>query len=126
MEELNIKQVVINFDDITKSFKINIRKDDQNIYEQEYKIKRRNRKSSSYNGNNNKKRKIDHKVDNNEHIDSSKHDFNGIKISFPPQYVQNKNKEDNINNDGVNLKYNNMSNEPILHKIDENQISKKK
>lgn len=65
MEELNIKQVVINFDDITKSFKINIRKDDQNIYEQEYKIKRRNRKSSSYNGNNNKKRKIDHKVDNN-------------------------------------------------------------
>lgn len=65
-------------------------------------------------------------MDNNEHIDSSKHDFNGIKISFPPQYVQNKNKEDNINNDGVNLKCNNMSNEPILHKIDENQISKNK
>lgn len=57
MEELNIKQAVINFDAITKSFKIHIRKDDQNIYEQEYKIKRRNRKSSSYNVNNNKKKK---------------------------------------------------------------------
>lgn len=95
IEQLHIKEVVINFDNSTKSFKITINKDDKNIYQKEYKIKRRNKKSKLKDDRHCKKRKINNKFeDNDKHIHSSTHNFIN-KISVPPEYVLNKNSFNN-------------------------------
>lgn len=88
MEQLNIRQVLINFDDITKTFKFELKKDDTNVYIQEYKVKRGKKRE---NDNNIKYKKV--KIDNNqnetnniEYDNSSKHDFDP-KISPPSCHI---------------------------------------
>lgn len=101
IEYLHIKEVVINFDNSTKSLKIIINKDDKNIYQKEYKIKRKNKKSKLKDDRHCKKRKINNKFeDNDKHINSSTHNFIN-KISVRPEYILNKNS---FNNNSYNIK----------------------
>lgn len=122
MEVHNIKQVFIEYNDDSKSFHFNIIKDDHHKYNYNYKIKRRKVKQKE--NNKVKKRKLNNEntrelnKNNNvdvEYFDSSKHDFNEIKISSPTQNTPTnkcgntssknilQNRNENINNN-INIK----------------------
>ena len=114
METYKTKKINIEYDKNIKSFKINIEKDTARYFIG-YKIKRRIKKPR-VNSNNCKKRKLLHNNNNNsienkkvdkkndihaDNFDSSKPDFDNIKISSPIQNISTNNEDNHENNSTI-------------------------
>ena len=132
MEIHNIKNIVIDYDDITKTFNFKITKDENNIYELKHKVKRRKKKQKD--NSSNKKRKFDNeKIEIEKYDHSSKFDFNS-KINFSSDNISllsntiysktnnnkyNKEKDIDISNNDINSTKKNIKQDNIkINKID--------
>ena len=111
-ETYKIKKINIEYGENIKSFKINIEKDTTRYFI-DYKIKMRTKKSK-VNGKNCKKRKLNiynNSIENKEadkkndihaeNFDSSKPDFNNIKIGSPNQNISTNNGVKHENNSTI-------------------------
>ncbi|KAI8329486.1 hypothetical protein BC941DRAFT_27741 [Chlamydoabsidia padenii] len=114
MEQYDIKKINIEFDEITKSFKINIMKNKTDIYYIDYKIKRR-KKKQKYKDNIKKRRLLDdeniNKGNTKTYDNSSEYNIDN-NINSPPCHISeqldfiNKDKEDKKNTI-TNINYDN-------------------